>query len=99
SLALKAGGVVSWGSDRYDATTVPAAAKNDVAAIATGQYFSPALKNSSVLAWSEARKGQTEVPEDARTGVTAIVAGAHHALAPTTDGEVIAWGRPTSPPK
>ncbi|MGW5424061.1 hypothetical protein [Streptomyces sp. NPDC003943] len=41
---------------------------------------------------SEDRKGQTEAPEASHTDVTAIAAGAHHALALTKDGEVVAWG-------
>ncbi|MCF3132750.1 RCC1 domain-containing protein [Streptomyces olivochromogenes] len=81
-----------WGSDRYDSTVVPPAAKADVDAIAAGQFFNLALKNGAVIGWGDNRYGQTDVPEAAHTGVTAIAAGAYHALALTDEGKVIAWG-------
>ena len=87
SLALRNGGVISWGWEM----AMPDDARSGVTAIAAGGYHSLALKNGGVIAWGVNLHGETTVPEAARTGVTAIAAGRFQSLA-LKDGGVIAWG-------
>lgn len=84
SLALKDGGVISWGA----LTDVPADASSGVTAIAAGDDFSLALKGDRVIAWND--DGSLLGPPSTSSGVTAIAAGDDYALS-LKDGGVIWW--------
>jgi hypothetical protein len=83
-LALKKDGhVVAWGSNAYDAATVPGGLEN-VAAIATAQNQSLALKrDGTVVAWGADYSHQTSVPAGL-SNVVAIASAGDFNLAVTT---------------
>ncbi|MEP6668135.1 MAG: hypothetical protein ABJF10_03225 [Chthoniobacter sp.] len=84
-------GVVAWGWDNQQQTTVPPKLTG-VIAVAGGIFHSLALKyDGTVVAWGGNEDGQTRVPEGL-SGVVAIAAGEKHSLALKSDGTVVAWG-------
>lgn len=93
NLALKNGGVLSWGVDIDGATHVPAAARSGIVAISAGTVHSMALiQDGTVIAWGNDADYETEVPPEAQSGVVAIAAGSSHAVALKDDGTVVLWG-------
>ena len=81
-MALKDdGSVVAWGQTCCGISTVPAAARHGVTAIAAGVFHTVALKSDgTVVAWGDNSFGQTTVPAGL-SGVTAIAAGGNHTMA------------------
>jgi hypothetical protein len=90
-MALKDGGVMTWGFGHGDAV-VPGPAWSGVTAIAAGQEFSLVLKGGAVIGWALMNfVGQWfYIPEEAGAGVTAISAAEYRALA-VKDGRVLSW--------
>ena len=81
TIALKNGGVLAWGSDRFGQCTIPTAAQSGVSAIAGGYAHTIALKNGEVLAWGWNPLGQCTIPDAAQSGVSAIAGGYSHTIA------------------
>ncbi|MBP5788548.1 MAG: putative Ig domain-containing protein, partial [Kiritimatiellae bacterium] len=107
-LLTDAGAVRAWGDPEGDftAVTIPNAEwKSGFSAVAAGRGFSMGLATNGIVyvaapANDPYKLGGTNIPAvatqiDPRTRkgpVTAIAAGPYHAMALTTNGEVLVWG-------
>ncbi|RLD09132.1 MAG: hypothetical protein DRI44_09210, partial [Chlamydiae bacterium] len=85
----KAGFLVGWGDNTYDATNCPSGF--DYVAVAARWNYSLALRNDgSLIGWGGGGFGQTNCP--AGNNYVAIGAGLFHSLALRNDGTIVGWG-------
>jgi alpha-tubulin suppressor-like RCC1 family protein len=93
-LFLKTNGTVRiWTRGNLAQTLqVPAAAQNDVQAIAAGiGHYLALKKDGTVIVWGDNAYGQCAVPAQARD-IVRIGCGDYHSFAVTRDQRIIAWG-------
>ncbi|MCI0536079.1 MAG: hypothetical protein L0Z50_12715 [Verrucomicrobiales bacterium] len=96
-FAPASAGVIGWGENFHNQTTIPSSLE-DTVAIAAGGYHSLALRaDGTVVAWGAgdpfgfSNFGQVNVPGGLRNAV-GVAAGEFHSLALRADGTVVAWG-------
>lgn len=92
NMALtREGGVVGWGNNAFDETSVPGEAIQ-VAAMAAGGYHSLALtRESRIVAWGLDNFAQCSGPRAIRDPVS-VAAGWRSSLVLQSDGTVAGWG-------
>ncbi len=95
--ALLEDGTVNWGKSHEGpgAVAPPAKALTDIRAVASCEMLSYAVRNNgSVICWRHG-EGEVTVPNNIRD-VVEIAAGIEFAVALTSKGKVLAWGKNTS---
>ena len=88
ACALDDTGVVCWGNNEYEQTTVPSL--TNPTQVNTGWFHACALDDTGVVCWGFPGNGQTTVPSLANP--TQVSAGSHHSCA-LDDTGVVCWGR------
>ena len=76
TIALKDGEVLSWGTNIFGLSTVPASVTSGVSAIAAGLYHIIALKGGEVIAWGNKDYGQCAGTDALGNPITSTPTGA-----------------------
>lgn len=86
--------VVPWGIPTARLHTIPAAALDQVAAVAVGDHHALALTAPGVvIGWGTNTVGELTIPP-VLTDVVDISVGKSHSVALKSDGTVVSWGNP-----